>query len=350
MRWPPQWLRSKPKKTARTPNPSRALRRRRRPGPRPRRPEAAVAVAGARAAAAGVPVAAAGVPVAAAVRVSRKRIRGREPRRTHLGPSCPTTAAATTTPANSVLPAPAPTPMRRPVDSARTAPAPTRTHLPVVVARQMAALLAGDIVGGAVGAGAGWSYNTGSCPKSCLWYACIFVPPIHQREKLKRTCCLQIRAAGPPQSVIDRVLDAHDPRIAAVRTLQRYQRSGRWERVPAEHEPKPAGSESEPTAARSTESERGARRRGSRSSFTSSASSQTGSDSEPVTRSSFTESETESESETSVSTDSEDGAVHPAVQEAADSMWLKMKLDGGQRARTPSQMFAAARRVLAMPD
>ena len=69
-----------------------------------------------------------------------------------------------------------------------------------------------------------------------------------------------------------------------------------------------------------------------------------------MTRSSFTESETESESETSVSTDSEDGAVHPAVQEAADSMWLKMKLDGGQRARTPSQMFAAARRVLAMPD
>lgn len=214
----------------------------------------------------------------------------------------------------------------------------------------MAALPAGDIVGGAVGAGAGWSYNTGSCPKSCLWYARIFVPPIHQREKLKRTCCLQIRAAGPPQSVIDRVLDAHDPRIAAVRTLQRYQRSGGWERVPAEHEPKPAGSESEPTAARSTESERGARRRGSRSSFTSSASSQTGSDSEPVTRSSFTESETESESETSVSTDSEDGAVHPAVQEAADSMWLKMKLDGGQRARTPSQTFAAAREILAMPD
>ena len=69
-----------------------------------------------------------------------------------------------------------------------------------------------------------------------------------------------------------------------------------------------------------------------------------------MTGSSFTESETESESETSVSTDSEDGAVHPAVQEAADSMWLKMKLDGGQRARTPSQMFAAAREVLAMPD
>ena len=132
-------------------------------------------------------------------------------------------AAATTTPANSVLPAPAPTPMRRPVDSARTAPAPTRTHLPVGVARQMAALPAGDIVGGAVGAGAGWSYNTGSCPKSCLWYARIFVLRTGEIETdllLSDSCCWPTAVSDRQSAGCSRSADRGCPYVAALPTFR----------------------------------------------------------------------------------------------------------------------------------
>ena len=168
-------------------------------------------------------------------------------------------------------------------------------------------------------------------------------------KQLKFSVLMELlRKREPPQDVVNWVLDARDPKSAAVRALQRFDRHGNWSDADAMSNSGDSVSSSGKSAASAHSSRRGsgASVKSGGSSHTTTASAQTETASDPTESS---ESESESESGGS-SSESGDGVVHPLIQEAADKMWLKMKLEGGQRSRTPAQMFAAAREMLAMPD
>lgn len=153
-----------------------------------------------------------------------------------------------------------------------------------------------------------------------------------------------MHARDSPQCVIDRVLDSHDPRHTAVRMLRRFENTGEWPGVDnASDTASEMGCLSSNDTSDTTYSATSATE-----SHTTTASSQTDTAS---TASSTSQSEDSSyTSSCSASSESDDEAVHPLIQEAADAIWFKLNLDGGQRDYTPAQLFAAARDRLAMPQ
>jgi hypothetical protein len=160
-----------------------------------------------------------------------------------------------------------------------------------------------------------------------------------------------LRTRDPPQALLDRVLDSHAPRHAAVRMLRRYERTGAWPEIDAVCDAasetgsaassKSTAHESESSIVAGTgctKSVTGSQTTiASSQTETASAGSSPGDDSSDSTMNRSTSSESDSET------------VHPLVHEAADAVWFKLQLDGGQRDRSPAQVFAAARDILAMP-
>lgn len=175
-----------------------------------------------------------------------------------------------------------------------------------------------------------------------------------------------LRARDPPQSVINSVLDAHDPRSAAVRILNRYDRNGYWPEPVASTFANDTASETQSEAAASTTvltsspslhsvttndaAEPHKSTASLAESHTTTASSQTQTTNSTLSGSTYSSSGSDTESASRSSSEPDDSTVHPLIQEAADKIWLKMKLDGGQRDRSPAQLFAATREMLAMPN
>jgi hypothetical protein len=160
-----------------------------------------------------------------------------------------------------------------------------------------------------------------------------------------------LRTRDPPQAVLDRVLDSYEPRLAAVRMLRRYDRSGLWLDVDAAGDTA-SETESAVSVKSTTHDSEGSLAGGldSAKSATGSHTTTAASSQIETASSGSNSSEDCSDTTSSVSSESDSETVHPLVQEAADAVWLKLKLDGGQRDRSPAQVFAAAREILAMPQ